>query len=120
MLCAGGGGSAICKVRHQIIEHFLNELPYDAQGDSGGPLTVEVEGRHTLAGVVSRKLLGGNCDKVSSENVIIEPISDHPLSACTWCLHQRSKSNGLDKEDDQGKWRDGILCSQHNSFTKTW
>ena len=74
VLCAEGGGSAICKVKYQIFQQVLNELPR-AQGDSGGPLTVEVEGKHTLAGVVSRKLLGGNCDEVSTENF----YGNHPL-----------------------------------------
>ena len=27
VLCAEGNGSAICKVKHQISEHFLNDLP---------------------------------------------------------------------------------------------
>ena len=37
------------------------------QGDSGGPLTVvDSEERHTLVGLVSRKLFENQCNKVGS------------------------------------------------------
>ena len=40
------------------------------QGDSGGPLTVvDSEERHTLVGLVSRKLFENQCNEVGSSGV---------------------------------------------------
>ena len=39
--------------------------PINGQGDSGGPLTVvDSEERHTLVGLVSRKLFENQCNEV--------------------------------------------------------
>ena len=62
LLCAQGQGSATCKVKPPLKNSYLRA---SGQGDSGGPLTVaDLEGRHKIAGIVSRKLSGDDCDKV--------------------------------------------------------
>ena len=46
---------------------FCDQQRVSGQGDSGGPLTVvDSDERHTLVGLVSRKLFENQCNKVGS------------------------------------------------------
>ena len=48
----------------RVIKNNKNR-PINGQGDSGGPLTVvDSEERHTLVGLVSRKLFENQCNEV--------------------------------------------------------
>ena len=78
MLCAGREGGNTAKVNSHYIFGILKPMNlqlilFYCQGDSGGPLTVEEDGVHTLAGVISHGL-----SEISEVKVIVKKlIIDH-------------------------------------------